>query len=201
MSFHAKMIKLRKIKGFTQETFATEIGVSRQSVYKWESGQSYPEVEKLLKIARTFGVTVDDMLNDEMEVGRDGTMMTRADYEAMEEKLAREAEEKKARRAAARAKREAKRAEQKEAEEKEAPLSDEASETELDKALSDAAAGLAEEKAEAPAQKAEAPAETPKEAPKEAPKKASPATLPARPAPEKSEKKKGGLFGFLRRKK
>ena len=110
MSFHSKMIKLRKHKGFTQETFAAEIGVSRQSVYKWESGQSYPEVEKLLKVARTFGVTVDDMLNDEMEVGRNGEMMTVADYLAEEERLKKEAEEKRARRAAAKAKREEKKA-------------------------------------------------------------------------------------------
>lgn len=110
MSFHSKMIKLRKHKGYTQETFAAEIGVSRQSVYKWESGQSYPEVEKLLKVARTFGVTVDDMLNDEMEVGRNGEMMTLAEYQAEEERLQREAEEKRARRAAAKAKREEKKA-------------------------------------------------------------------------------------------
>ena len=109
MSFHSKMIKLRKHKGFTQETFAAEIGVSRQSVYKWESGQSYPEVEKLLKVARTFGVTVDDMLNDEMEVGRNGEMMPLADYLAEEERLKKEAEEKRARRAAAKAKRERRR--------------------------------------------------------------------------------------------
>ena len=109
MSFHSKMIKLRKHKGFTQETFAQEIGVSRQSVYKWESGQSYPEVEKLLKVARTFGVTVDDMLNDEMEVGRNGEMMPLTDYLAEEERLKKEAEEKRARRAAAKAKREEKR--------------------------------------------------------------------------------------------
>lgn len=110
MSFHSKMIKLRKHKGFTQETFAAEIGVSRQSVYKWESGQSYPEVEKLLKVARTFGVTVDDMLSDDMEVGRNGEMMPLADYLAEEERLKKEAEEKRARRAAAKAKREEKKA-------------------------------------------------------------------------------------------
>ena len=63
MSFQSKMIKLRKKKGFTQDTFAEVIGVSRQAVYKWESAASYPEVDKLLKIARLFGVTVDDMLN------------------------------------------------------------------------------------------------------------------------------------------
>ena len=123
MSFHSKMIKLRKHKGFTQETFAAEIGVSRQSVYKWESGQSYPEVEKLLKVARTFGVTVDDMLNDEMEVGRNGEMMPLADYLAEEERLKKEAEEKRARRAAAKAKREEKKAAE-EAAAKETPASE-----------------------------------------------------------------------------
>ena len=90
MSFHSKMIKLRKIKGLTQESFASQIGVSRQSVYKWESGQSYPDVEKLLKIARTFGVTVDDMLNDEMDVDRQGVMRPVEEVKAEEERIARE---------------------------------------------------------------------------------------------------------------
>ena len=99
MSFHSKMIKLRKIKGLTQESFALEVGVSRQSVYKWESGQSYPDVEKLLKIARTFGVTVDDMLNDEMDVDRQGVMRPAEEVAAEEERIAREKEERRRRRA------------------------------------------------------------------------------------------------------
>ena len=107
MSFYSKMIKLRKIKGLTQESFATEIGVSRQSVYKWESGQSYPDVEKLLKIARTFGVTVDDMLNDEMDVDRQGVMRPTAEVLAEEERIAREKEERRRRRAENKARREA----------------------------------------------------------------------------------------------
>lgn len=107
MSFHSKMIKLRKIKGLTQESFASEIGVSRQSVYKWESGQSYPDVEKLLKIARTFGVTVDDMLNDEMDVDRQGVMRPVEEVKAEEERIAREKEERRRRRAENKAKREA----------------------------------------------------------------------------------------------
>ena len=106
MSFHSKMIKLRKIKGLTQENFAVEIGVSRQSVYKWESGQSYPDVEKLLKIARTFGVTVDDMLNDEMDVDRQGVMRPAAEVQAEEERIAREKEERRRRRAENKARRE-----------------------------------------------------------------------------------------------
>ena len=107
MSFHSKMIKLRKIKGLTQESFAAEIGGSRQSVYKWESGQSYPDVEKLLKIARTFGVTVDDMLNDEMDVDRQGVMRPVEEVKAEEERIAREKEERRRRRAENKAKREA----------------------------------------------------------------------------------------------
>ena len=107
MSFHSKMIKLRKNKGMTQEVFATEVGVSRQSVYKWESGQSYPDVEKLLKIARTFGVTVDDMLNDEMDVDRRGVMRPAEEVRAEEERIAREKEERRRRRAENKAKREA----------------------------------------------------------------------------------------------
>lgn len=107
MSFHSKMIKLRKIKGLTQESFAAEIGVSRQSVYKWESGQSYPDVEKLLKIAHTFGVTVDDMLNDEMDVDRQGVMRPVEEVKAEEERIAREKEERRRRRAENKAKREA----------------------------------------------------------------------------------------------
>ena len=107
MSFHSKMIKLRKIKGLTQESFASEVGVSRQSVYKWESGQSYPDVEKLLKIARTFGVTVDDMLNDEMDVDRQGVMRPVEEVRAEEERIAREKEERRRRRAENKARREA----------------------------------------------------------------------------------------------
>lgn len=105
MSFHSKMVKLRKINGFTQETFAAAVGVSRQSVYKWESGASYPEVEKLFKISRLFHVTVDDMLNEELDVNVNGTMMTVAEVQAETERLAAEAAARKARREANKAKR------------------------------------------------------------------------------------------------
>ena len=107
MSFHSKMVKLRKINGFTQETFATAVGVSRQSVYKWESGASYPEVEKLFKISRLFHVTVDDMLNEELDVSLEGKMLPVAEVVAEAERKAAEAAERRARREANKAKREA----------------------------------------------------------------------------------------------
>lgn len=68
MTFSAKITKLRKNAHLTQDGFAKEVGVSRQSVYKWESGQSYPDVDKLLKVARFFGITVDDLLDEEREL-------------------------------------------------------------------------------------------------------------------------------------
>lgn len=68
MTFKEKLVKLRKLKGITQDEFASAVGVSRQSVYKWESGQSYPEVMKLVEIKNLFGISIDDLLDDSYEV-------------------------------------------------------------------------------------------------------------------------------------
>ena len=59
MTFKEKLIRLRKIHSLTQDEFACAVGVSRQAVYKWESGQSYPEVAKLLEIKLLFGISYD----------------------------------------------------------------------------------------------------------------------------------------------
>lgn len=82
MKFSDKVIKLRKRYGYTQDTFAAEVGVSRQSVYKWENGTSYPEVEKLLKIARTLQITVDDLLNEEMGLDENGVAVPMTEEES-----------------------------------------------------------------------------------------------------------------------
>ena len=68
MTFKEKIINLRKIRGLTQDEFAKAVGVSRQAVYKWECGQSYPEVPKLLEIKALFNVSIDDLLDDRFEV-------------------------------------------------------------------------------------------------------------------------------------
>ena len=52
MYFKEKVVQLRKDASMTQEFFAQEVGVSRQAVYKWEKGLSYPEAEKLILIAK-----------------------------------------------------------------------------------------------------------------------------------------------------
>ncbi|MBQ2794005.1 MAG: helix-turn-helix transcriptional regulator [Clostridia bacterium] len=61
-------MKLRKLKGLTQDELASAIGVSRQAVYKWESGQSYPEVPKLIEMKLIFGISIDDLLDENYEV-------------------------------------------------------------------------------------------------------------------------------------
>ena len=68
MTFKEKIINLRKIKGLTQDEFAKAVGVSRQAVYKWESGQSYPEVPKILEIKLLFNVSIDDLLDDSFDI-------------------------------------------------------------------------------------------------------------------------------------
>lgn len=67
MIFADKLIKLRKKSGMSQEEFAEKMNVSRQSVSKWESAQSVPDLEHILKIADMFGVTTDYLLKDELE--------------------------------------------------------------------------------------------------------------------------------------
>ena len=68
MTFSEKLVKLRKLKGLTQDEFASAIGVSRQAVYKWECGQSYPEVPKLIEMKKLFGISLDDLLDENYEV-------------------------------------------------------------------------------------------------------------------------------------
>ena len=68
MTFKEKLIILRKARGLTQDDFASAVGVSRQAVYKWESGQSYPEVPKLLEIKTLFNISIDELLDDSFDI-------------------------------------------------------------------------------------------------------------------------------------
>ena len=68
MTFKEKLVKLRKLKGLTQDELASAVGVSRQAIYKWESGQSYPEVPKLIELKLIFGISIDDLLDESYEV-------------------------------------------------------------------------------------------------------------------------------------
>ena len=62
-----KMIALRKRAGWSQEELAEKLGVSRQSVSKWEGAQSMPDLDKILTLSKIFGVSTDYLLKDEIE--------------------------------------------------------------------------------------------------------------------------------------
>ena len=63
-----KIAKLRKRKGLSQEELANELEVSRQSVFKWESGENTPDLEKIKKLAKLFNVSFDVLLDDEKDI-------------------------------------------------------------------------------------------------------------------------------------
>ncbi len=62
-----KIMNLRKQQGMSQEELAHQLGISRQSVSKWESGASIPDLDKILKLSDLFGVSTDYLLKDELE--------------------------------------------------------------------------------------------------------------------------------------
>ena len=62
MDIGAKIQEHREKNGLTQEALAEKIGVSRQSVSKWELGQALPEVDKIVSMSKLFGTTTDELL-------------------------------------------------------------------------------------------------------------------------------------------
>ena len=66
MSTGEKLSKLRKENGYTQEALAEIIGVSRQSISKWESDGAFPETEKLIQLSRLYKCSIDYLLKDDI---------------------------------------------------------------------------------------------------------------------------------------
>ena len=64
MEFNNKLYELRKQKGFSQEELANRLNVSRQTISKWEVGESTPDMEKLVAISDLFGVSLDELVMD-----------------------------------------------------------------------------------------------------------------------------------------
>lgn len=67
MTLGEKIYRLRTEQGFSQETFGAKLGVSRQSVSKWETDQSVPELDKIVAISELFGVSTDHLLKETEE--------------------------------------------------------------------------------------------------------------------------------------
>jgi transcriptional regulator with XRE-family HTH domain len=64
MKFQDKLQIFRKEKGMSQEKLADKIGVSRQAVAKWETGQSCPDLDKIIALSDLLGVSVDSLVKD-----------------------------------------------------------------------------------------------------------------------------------------
>ena len=62
-----KIAGLRRRFGWSQEELAERLDVSRQSVSKWESGASQPEIDRVVALSRVFGVSTDYLLWDGLE--------------------------------------------------------------------------------------------------------------------------------------
>lgn len=65
--FKDNLIHLRKLNQLTQEDVADKIGVTRQSIAKWESGETTPDLDKCRLLSELFGVSLDDLANFEPE--------------------------------------------------------------------------------------------------------------------------------------
>lgn len=91
MKLDEKILYYRRRARLSQEELASRVGVSRQAVSKWETGAAVPEIDRLVLLARTFGVTVDELVSDEApeeppsgeNSGEDGTG---GDFRLQEEK-------------------------------------------------------------------------------------------------------------------
>ncbi len=73
MEFHNKMYTLRKQKGLSQEELANRLNVSRQTVSKWEVGDSTPDMEKLIAISDLFEISLDELVMDKAPTQLEGT--------------------------------------------------------------------------------------------------------------------------------
>lgn len=66
MTFNEKLMELRKANGWSQEELGDKLNVSRQTISKWELGSTTPEMEKLIELSRIFGMSIDELVGNEV---------------------------------------------------------------------------------------------------------------------------------------
>lgn len=62
--FKDNLISLRKLHNMTQETLAEQLGITRQTLSKWETGESLPDIGKCMQIAKIFDIPLDELVNE-----------------------------------------------------------------------------------------------------------------------------------------
>ena len=91
MTFSEKLMDLRRKSGMSQEQLADRLGVTRQSVSKWESGTAMPELVKLISLSDIFGVSVDYLVKDRLdspeEAERGGDDLSARQADRLEKKV------------------------------------------------------------------------------------------------------------------
>ena len=70
MTIGQKIVQLRTSKGISQEQLAETLGVSRQSVSKWEMDQALPQIDKVLQLSTLFSISTDELLHDKIEIAK-----------------------------------------------------------------------------------------------------------------------------------
>ena len=68
MTIGERLYNLRKEKGLSQEDLANELGVSRQTVSKWETGESSPDFDKIIPLCNYYGITSDELLSGKKDI-------------------------------------------------------------------------------------------------------------------------------------
>ena len=71
MKLYEKLFNLRKEKNITQQELSEILGVSRQAISRWEMGTSFPSIENLLQLSRLYNVSIDFLINDELDSEKD----------------------------------------------------------------------------------------------------------------------------------
>ena len=74
MTFSDKLYTLRTQNGYSQESLAEKLGVSRQAISKWELGTAMPDTEKVIAISATFDVSIDSLLKDNISINENESL-------------------------------------------------------------------------------------------------------------------------------
>ena len=101
MDFNNKLYELRKQKGFSQEELANRLNVSRQTISKWEVGESTPDMEKLAAISDLFEVSLDELVLDKAPKAEATEQVVKSEfYSDIKENILTESNKKKAKKGA-----------------------------------------------------------------------------------------------------
>lgn len=87
MEFNNKLYELRKKKGLSQEELANKVNVSRQTVSKWEIGDSTPDMEKLIALSDLFEISLDELMTGKIPVTSENASNKSEIVNVLEEKV------------------------------------------------------------------------------------------------------------------